>query len=58
LVDVLRRLGRWEEAIAAGDDALRRLHDSKWRPLIEFGVELAKAHDRDAHTVDEAGIRL
>ena len=43
-------------AIKAGEAALRQPIDPKWAPVIELGMRLATAHDREAHSLDEVGV--
>jgi hypothetical protein len=54
-VDILRRAGRWEEAIGLADALLLKDDlDPTLRSVVAFGRRLAQARDRSGHTVRDA----
>ena len=53
-VDILRRAGRWEEAVDLADKILKHDIDPTIRSVVEFGRGLAQSQERSTHTVQDA----
>jgi hypothetical protein len=53
-VDILRRAGRWEEAVVLADKILTDDIDPTIRSVVEFGRGLAQSQERSTHTVQDA----
>ena len=54
-VDVLRRAGRFDEAVGVANEPLdERDLDATIRAIVSFGLKLAQSQDPDRHNVDDA----